>query len=427
MPATRRPLPPGPSSPAVVQSALLARDPQGALLRARGRHGPVFTLDLALTGPTVVVATPDAFELIAARDPEGSAAGAARRGVLPQASARSMFGGDGEEHREVRARTAPAFDPARVEARGDAMADLAARHVDRWPVGRPFALLSRARTLVEHLFVRFVLGVEDDTRARTLTSAVGSALRTPGNPPLTPPDRDRLPPVGAVVHAEFERRLRPLRGLLAREVADRRSGRIPHGDGILGHVARTDLDDDRVVAELLVVLAAAQEPPAIALTRVLDRYARDPGLVAHLDAAGPDDPAFDAVASETLRLHPPAMGSLRRLREAVVVGGYELGPGTDVLVPFTLMHRDPDVFADPHRFVPGRFLDGPPPPTFLPFGAGERRCPAEPLAGVELAATVPTVLERLRLRPLGRRPERAVQRATVMVPVRSGATIATRR
>lgn len=198
------------------------------------------------------------------------------------------------------------------------------------------------------------------------------------------------------------------------------------GDGILGHVAATGLSDKRIVDEMLVVLAAAQEPMAIALTRTLDRYAR-PKLVAALDRDGPHTPAFDAVASEALRLHPPALASLRTLTRDVEVGGHALLAGTDVMVPFTLLNRDPEVFADPTRFDPSRFLDGPPPPTFLPFGIGERRCPGEPLAGTELRAAVPTVLSALRLRPLSGEPERAVQRATVLVPQRSALILATRR
>lgn len=426
-PQPDRRLPPGPSAHPAVQAALLARDPQGALLRARNRHGPVFTLRLALVGPVVAVATPDAFDVISDGDPGTTAAGEARRGVLPQSSPRSMFGADGDEHRAVRARIAPAFDARRVAERHAAMRAVAEAHVDRWPTGRPFALLSRTRRLAEELFARFVLGASDATRARAIAQALGSTLRTPGNPPLTPPDRDELRPAGTLLHAEFERRLRPLRELLAREVRDRRSERVPMGSGILGHVATTDLEDDEVVAELLVVLAAAQEPPGIALTRVIDRYARDPRLVAQLDAQGPDDPSFDAVASEALRLHPPAMGSLRTLRDDLTVGGHDLPAGTDVMVPFTLMNQDRDVFAEPDRFRPARFLDGPPPPTFRPFGSGERRCPAEPLSGVELRAVVPAVLSCLDLRPLSRGPERAVQRATVMVPHRGALTVARRR
>lgn len=420
-------LPDGPSAHPLVQSPVFARDPQGALLRARARYGPVFTLRLAGVGPVVVAATTDALEVIADADPGGSSAGTARRGVLPQAARASMFGSDGDEHREVRARIAPPFDARRVADREAAMAERAAAHVASWPVGRPFRLLSRARTLAEDLFVRFVLGVEDDVRARMVVQAVGATLRTPGNPPLTPPDRDEQRPLGPLVHAEFHRRLRPLRGLLTREVADRRSGRIPMGDGILGHVAATGLSDERIVDELLVVLAAAQEPMAIALTRVLDRYARDPELVAALDRDGPDAPAFDAVASEALRLHPPALASLRTLTRDVEVGGHALPAGTDVMVSFTLLNRDPTVFPDPARFDPSRFLDGPPPPTFLPFGIGERRCPGEPLAGAELRASVPAVLSALRLRPLSREPERAVQRATVLVPQRSALVVASRR
>nr|WP_282600213.1 cytochrome P450 [Patulibacter sp. SYSU D01012] len=187
------------------------------------------------------------------------------------------------------------------------------------------------------------------------------------------------------------------------------------------------MDADAALDELLVVMAAAQEPPAIALSSILDRLGREPDLAAAVRDAGPDAPLFSATIAETLRLRPPAMASLRRLQEPLTLGGFDLPAGTNVMVPFVLLHRDPDVFTDPDRFDPDRFLDAPAPPSFLPFGGGVRRCPAEPLAGVEFGAVVPTVLDRLRLHPLSLRPERLVQRATVLVPQRSGLVLAERR
>src|SRR4051794_15774777 len=211
-------LPAGPTLPPAVQSLALARDPIGVLVRMRARHGPVFTLRLAGSGPMVVVADPAAVGTLATSDPERSHAGAARRSVLPQASARSSFGSDGEAHRAARERIAPPFAAERVSALSEQMAALARQHADGWPVGRPFRLLARMRTLMESIFVRHVLGIADPARADALVAAMGRVLRTPGNPPLTPPDRDQGP-LGGAVHTLFERRLEPLRALLAEAVA----------------------------------------------------------------------------------------------------------------------------------------------------------------------------------------------------------------
>ena len=58
--------------------------------------------------------------------------------------------------------------------------------------------------------------------------------------------------------------------------------------------------------------------------------------------------------------------------------------------------------------------------AYLPFGGGARQCIGLHLAQTYFSSVVPAVLERLRLRPAGARPERMVVRATTLVPQRSG-------
>jgi cytochrome P450 len=89
------------------------------------------------------------------------------------------------------------------------------------------------------------------------------------------------------------------------------------------------------------------------------------------------------------------------------------------MVPIPLVHRDPGEFPRPEAFLPQRFIDGQRPSTFMPFGGGARRCPGEALAKVQIQHVVPMVLDKRHLRFPSRR-ERAVQRATVLVPNRSG-------
>jgi cytochrome P450 len=96
-----------------------------------------------------------------------------------------------------------------------------------------------------------------------------------------------------------------------------------------------------------------------------------------------------------------------------------LPAGATVMVPTTLLHRDPRAYTDPERFEPGRWAGSAPPASFhFPFGGGARRCIGEPLAHAEIETVVPTVLERLKLKPLTAEPEPMVQRATVLAPKR---------
>jgi cytochrome P450 len=336
-------LPPGPDLPALAQAVAYHRDPLGVLLRARARYGPQFTL--RVTKPIVFVSDPVLM---------GDAnAGAARRAVLPLASPRSLFGADGAEHRGERAH----WDPRFAAISDDAIAEIAERHIASWPRGRPIRLLERMRDIASDVFGRLILRVDDPD---AYLAAVRRLLRTPGNPPS---------PVPASLDPVFRWRARPLRELLERG----------------GH------DADRSI----VVCAAGQEPPAIALANVGLEWAR---------RGGETTPAF---VDETLRLRPSASAALRE------IDGQTRGLSS------LLAHRDPEAFPDPHAFRTDRDYEH---PLHMPFGGGVRRCVGEPLARAQLRA-IPPLLPKLRA--VHPRPERMVVRGTVLVPHRSALVIAT--
>src|SRR4051794_16631483 len=285
-------LPPGPETGPLAQTVAFHRDPLGVLRAARARYGDVFTLRLATARPVVVVAAREEVPGLLAT----GRAGAARRTILPFASPRSAFGAGGAQHAAARAPIAALFEPGAVAGRSDAMAQIAARHAAAWPRGRPFRLLEAARALVDEVFVRLVLGVADDARVEAVCAALRRVLRTPRNPPLTVPgEGDGL--LGALGRRVFDRRHAPLTRLLAEEAERRRAG--PPADDVLGLMLRADprRDGTEIADALLVLLAAAQEPMAVALVRVLDRLARAPELADRYAAGN-----RDAIVRETLRL-----------------------------------------------------------------------------------------------------------------------------
>jgi cytochrome P450 family 135 len=419
--------PPGPRAGVLAQTIAFHRDPLGYLRRTQEELGDVFQIRLLTARPTFVVADPEAVGELLEADPQRAHAGEARRAVLPFASARSVFGGDAGAHLSARARIAPAFAPEVIDSRRDAIAAIAVRHAAEWPLGRPFRLLSRIRTLCDEVFVRLVLGVRDEGIATALIAAIGRMLRTPGNPPVTLPGKgDGL--AGELGQALFEQRQAPVVAALSRAVEKRRAETTVEVDVLGCMVAdEAELTTEQIVDELMSLLMAAQEPPSIALTWLFDRLGREPELAAEF-VAEPRGRRADAIVRETLRLQPPASGSLRRLLEPLQVGDRQLPTGAGVLVPTSLLHRDRRGFADPDRFEPERLLADPAPSwPFFPFGGGARRCVGEPLAHAEIETVVPAVLRTLRLSPLSAEPERMVQRATVLVPQRSLLVRASRR
>jgi cytochrome P450 len=354
--------------------------------------GDVFTIRLLTARPVVVAAAPESVAGLLAADPDTAHAGEARRSVLPFADPRSVFGGDEAAHRAASAHVAPTLSRQAVDEHREEMTAIATRQAAKLPRGRPFRLLERVRDVTDEIFVRLVLGMRDDHLARRLIEAVRGMLRTPGNPPLTlPGPGDGL--VGALGQKLFERRQAPALAALTEAVGDR----------------------DRA-EELMSLLMAAQEPPAIALTWLLDRLGREPELAAAF-AAEPEGEVAGAIVNETLRLQPPASAALRRLTAPRRIGGWDLPAGVDVMAPSTLVHRDPRGFAEPDEFRPDRWRADPPPHApFFPFGGGSRRCVGEHLARAEIATVIPAFLAVARPVPIAPEPERMVQRATVLVP-----------
>jgi cytochrome P450 family 135 len=399
----------------LVQTLAFHRDPLGFLRRAQERYGDVFTVRLLTVRPLVVVAHPAAVEALLGADPGSAHAGEARRRVLPFASSRSVFGADAERHRAARERVAAAMSQEAVSHHRPAIARIAAAHASRWPRGRPFRLLPRIRTLTDEIFVRLVLGVRDEGLAAALVTAIRHMLWTPGNPPVTlPGPGDGL--AGRLGKALFERRQAPVARLLGAAAEARRSERA--GElGVLGCMVSSPLNDEEIVDELMSLLMAAQEPPAIALSWLLDRLGREPQLAGEF-AEDPRSEGADALVREVLRLQPPASGALRRLTEPLEVDGQVLPAGATALVPISLLHRDPRIHEDPDRFWPQRWIEDQAPGPYFPFGGGARRCVGEPLARAEIEAALPAVLEQIQVTPLAPHPERMVQRATVLVPHR---------
>jgi cytochrome P450 len=110
------------------------------------------------------------------------------------------------------------------------------------------------------------------------------------------------------------------------------------------------------------------------------------------------------------------------------LGGYDVPAGATVAPCVYLIHRRPDVYPQPERFLPERFLDRPAGTyTWIPFGGGVRRCLAASFALLEMKRVLQTVLSELELRPVERRSERVARSSIAFVPERRALAVLTRR
>jgi cytochrome P450 len=116
------------------------------------------------------------------------------------------------------------------------------------------------------------------------------------------------------------------------------------------------------------------------------------------------------IITETLRLRPPGWIFTRVTTREAQLGEYRLPAGSAVIYSQYLAHHQPDVFRDPDRFDPDRWLrdrpDAPPPlGAFVPFGTGARKCIADTFATTEATLALATIAACWSLKPSPGRPD----------------------
>lgn len=131
-------------------------------------------------------------------------------------------------------------------------------------------------------------------------------------------------------------------------------------------------------------------------TEELDRVIGRERWVSEKDIA--NLPYIDAIAKETMRLHPVAPMLVPRMaREDCNINGYDIPKGTRILVLVWTIGRDPKIWDAPEEFRPERFLEH----DFdvkgqsfelLPFGSGRRMCPGYSLGLKVIQASLANLL-----------------------------------
>lgn len=406
-------------------------DPDGYFASAHRRYGDVFTLRL-LGREWVVVAHPDAVKEVFSHGPDEVDSGEANLTLAPALGTRNLLLLDGEEHLHRRRLVLPPFHGERMRAYEQTIRAAVAEQIAAWPLREPASALPRMQELTFSVIMSCVFGVREQERIDRLGGALREMIAWltdmrrvlfffmigPERLESVPSFRRQRERVDREILAEIARR-RTLDDLAERE--DILSMLIQATDENGEHLSDGELRD-----ELMTLLIAGHETTATLLSWAIHDLARDR---ASQDRLADEGGAFtEAVVTESLRLHPPTGGVVRRLREPLRIAGYDLQKGVDVLPVTLLVHRRADVYPSPWLFDPTRFLDARPPAgAWFPFGGSVRRCIGAAFAQFEAKIVLEELVGALRFRPVAERPERTSRRAVVLVPSKGARVIAERR
>jgi len=91
----------------------------------------------------------------------------------------------------------------------------------------------------------------------------------------------------------------------------------------------------------------------------------------------------------------------REAIDDVEVGGHSISEGTTIFISPWVQHRRGDLFPDPDRFDPDRFIDAAesrrPRYHYLPFGGGARVCVGQYFAMLEATLALASITQRATL------------------------------
>jgi len=133
----------------------------------------------------------------------------------------------------------------------------------------------------------------------------------------------------------------------------------------------------------------------------IQKHAPDDGSPIGLDAVAQME-YFLAFLQECLRLYSPAGMIFRFAHQDESWNGAVIPKKTRIVIPMFLMHRHPDFWVEPNKFLPERWLDPKQAETrhpfcFLLFSAGGRNCIGEKFARFEAELILVNLIREFRI------------------------------
>ena len=398
-----------------------------------------------------VFSDPESLRTIFASKQDEMHAGAVNRVLRVLVGDHSVLLLDGAEHMRHRKLLMPAFHGERMRFYGKTMAEITRATIDKLRPGESFAVHTHTQEITLQIILRTVFGVEEGTELDALRKQIKRLLSV-GEYKLAfvamlylapRPEKERAFPwplllrerdrTDAMLYQMIEARQRDSQAASRKDVlAVLMQARDEKGE---------PMSDVELRDELMTALAAGHETTATALAWAFERILSHPEvhqrLMEELRGAGganlaPEKlaalPYLDATCKEVLRQRPvvPVVGRL--LREPAHIGGYDLPAGEVVAASIYLAHKNPDVYPQPERFQPERFLNAQPDPAqYLPFGGGIRRCIGAQFALYEMKIVLGTLLAHCELELLQPTPARALRRAVTLFPEHGTRVVLKRR
>lgn len=416
---------PGPTGRALAETVLrYEKDPLGESLQLHATYGDVVGLR---RGPflTVFLFHPDHARhvLITRASIYSRRTAAASR--INAAIGKGLVTADKPEWTRQKKLLQPAFTPKALSYWVPKIDAAAARLVARWEhhdASEPINVHYEFGVALLEIVGEMLLGEAlDEAAAQDIRRAIGVAAnldqQVPRRDALERSTRGQSESANQSYkqrYAEFLETQAKLNEVLDRHIARRRSE--PSREDLLSTLIDSrdekgnGFSDQEVRDQLKSLLVAGHDTTMTALSTSLYCLAKHPEELAKVRAEIETRGAQDAIEVpklerteaailETLRLHPPVPHIDRRAEADDEIDGFHIPKNASVALSPLVVQRRADLWPDPERFDPRRFLGGAP-DHYFPFGMGPRVCLGKNLALMEVKMFLCRVLPRFDLTPV---------------------------
>ncbi|MGX1776787.1 cytochrome P450 [Nocardia brasiliensis] len=340
------------------------------------------------------------------------------------------------EHRRQRRLLQPAFHSDRFPEYAHVMTEQTSAVMDSWHEGLTVDVSAEMRRFTSKVLSKTLLAPEATSPAAlAVEETIDDIERGLFWQTVMPSTLLRRLPIP--VNRRYRSALAHLHAAVDGCVQHYRSIPIDHADLLSAFLATENnedkpLTDSEIHDQVITFMLAGITTTATTLTWALRLLAEQPDIEKQVHsevdtvlggriAVWDDLPYLEFtshVINEALRLYPPLWLIPRRTTEETELAGCTLPAGTTLICSPYLIHHRTDVYPDPDRFDPDRWIPDRaaqrPRNTFIPFGAGARKCIGATFGITEATLILASISARWQLSPISKKSIRPIVRAGIV-------------
>jgi cytochrome P450 family 110 len=409
---------PGPKVPATIQVLNWIFRPMPYMVECAKPYGDLFTLKLQSSLPPLLfVHSPEAMQQILSNDHKELEAPGDLNSIFEYLLGKnSVISLSGKEHQRQRQLIMPPFHGERMRTYAELIENITIKTINKQPKNKPFNIRNVSQEITLGVMMEAVFGIYEGERPEKLKQLLCEIIEQSSSRLsvtfLYFPQLKEMFGISEIWKQKMKK-LEEADQIIYQEIQERRENFDPSRTDILTLLmdARDEegqaMTDEELRDELMTLLVAGHETTATAISWAFYWIHKLPEvrekLLAELDSLGenPDSstifklPYLTAICNETLRIYPVGMLTFpRKVKTPISVCGHQLEPGTVIMGSIYLTHQREDIYPQPEKFNPERFLEKQfSPYEFLPFGGGARRCIGLAFAQMEMKLILATVMK----------------------------------